>query len=90
MPRGAATSEVGPADTEMAPAGGDLEQRISEALYAVANLEAVPGASRDLFNDFGERFGNAHAARDALFQERCAAKLLIWRLKGEDKAKQRR
>lgn len=83
---GATTNEPGLADTEMANGENGLEERISAAQCAVAKSEAIPGAFPDLVHDFGERLACAHAARDALFQERRAAKPWVWRLKHAEKA----
>jgi hypothetical protein len=86
---GGDSPEVELADTEMAPGTSDLEKRIGDAQGAVAKLEAIPEASRDLFKDFEERLASARTARDVLLRERRDAKPWIWRLKGAEKATSR-
>ena len=77
--------DMGSASQASTDTATDLESRVAGADAAVARWEAILAASRDLVPGFEQHLAAAREARDAVLQEKRAAKPWIWRLKGAER-----
>ena len=77
--------DMGSASQASTDTASGLESRLAGADAAVARWEAIPAASRELVPGFEQHLAAAREARDAVLQEKRAAKPWIWRLKGAER-----
>ena len=67
-------------------ARADLEGRLREAQMGVDRLQKIPIDSCECVQGFEQKLAEAIAVRDAVLREKRAAKPLVWRLNGAQRA----